>query len=235
MHHEMFAGGIDYLTLLFDIRDIAPEELPYLAILKAVLGYVDTKSYSYAELANEINIHTGGISSGIGIYPSVRDNSELELKYEIYTKVVAEKLPDAMAMIKEIISSSKISDEKRLYEILAQAKSRLQVGLSASGHSVASIRAMSYFSRSAYYQDATGGIGAYRMIADYEEHFEEKKDELVAHLERLAARIFTAERMMVSVTCEQKDFPEVVREVAEVKGVPASVHRLSDRRPVAAA
>lgn len=217
MHHEMFAGGIDYLALLFDIRDIAPEELPYLAILKAVLGYVDTKSYSYAELANEINIHTGGISSGIGIYPSVRDNNELELKYEIYTKVVAEKLPDAMAMIKEIISSSKISDEKRLYEILAQAKSRLQVGLSASGHSVASIRAMSYFSRSAYYQDATGGIGAYRVIADYEEHFEEKKDELVAHLERLIARIFTAERMMVSVTCEQKDFPEVVREVAEVK------------------
>ena len=217
VYHEMYANGIDYLQLLFDIKDISPEELPYVGILKAVLGYVDTASYSYAELANEINIHTGGIGSSVGIYPNVKDKDALEIKFEVKTKVLADKLPDAMKMIREILMTSKISDEKRLREILAQLRSRLQVGLSSAGHSVASTRAMSYFSRAAYYQDATGGIACYRVIADYEAHFEEKKGELIAKLEELVSRIFTAERLMVGITCEKKHFAAVKEEVEQLK------------------
>lgn len=217
VHHEMYANGIDYLTLLFDIRDLEPELLPYAGILKAVLGFVDTESYSYARLANEINIHTGGISSSIGIYPSVKEKDKLELKYEIRTKVLAEKISDAMGMIKEIIRTSKISDEKRLYEILAQMKSRLQVGLSSAGHSVASTRALSYFSRASYCQDATGGIGLFRVAADYEAHFEEKKGELIQKLEGLVQKIFTPDRLMVSITCEQKHFAAVEQEITALK------------------
>lgn len=217
VHHEMFSGGIDYLTLLFDAKDIPLEELPYFGILKAVLGYVDTESYSYAELANEINIHTGGISSSIGIYPNVKKTDVLEVKYEIYTKALADKLPNAMRLIREILLTSRISDEKRLYEIVAQQKSRLQVSLSSYGNSVAAIRAMSYFSRTAGCQDAVSGIACYRVIADYEEHFEEKKAELIEKLIKLTKRLFTAERLTVSITCEKKDFAAVREEIGVLK------------------
>lgn len=217
VHHKMYANGIDYLSLMFDIKDILPEELPYLGILKAVLGYVDTESYRYAQLANEINIHTGGIGSSIGIYPNVKNPDSLEIMYEVKTKVLADKLPDAMRIIREILLTSKISDAKRLYEILAQLRSRLQVGLSSAGHSVASMRAMSYFSRTACYQDATNGIECFRVIADYEANFEEKKDELIAKLEELVHRIFTAERLLVGITCEEKHFEAVKQEVEKLK------------------
>lgn len=217
VHHELFSNGIDYLTLLFDIKDMEPENLPYLGILKAVLGYVDTENYSYADLANEINIHTGGIGSSIGIYPGIRDRNTLEVKYEVRAKVLTEKLPDAINLIKDILLTSKISDEKRLYEILAQLKSRLQAGLSSSGHSVASTRAMSYFSRAAYYQDATSGIACYKVIADLESHFEEQKAALIQKLSDLTRKIFTAERLMVGITCDSKDYPQVEKEALELK------------------
>lgn len=217
VHHELFSNGIDYLTLLFDIKDMEPENLPYLGILKAVLGYVDTENYSYADLANEINIHTGGIGSSIGIYPGIRERNTLEVKYEVRAKVLTEKLPDAINLIKEIVLTSKISDEKRLYEILAQLKSRLQTGLSSSGHSVASTRAMSYFSRAAYYQDATSGIACYKVIADMESHFEEQKAVLIQKLSDLTRKMFTAERLMVGITCDGKDYPQVEKEVLELK------------------
>lgn len=217
VHHELFSNGIDYLTLLFDIKDMEPENLPYLGILKAVLGYVDTENYSYADLANEINIHTGGIGSSIGIYPGIRERNTLEVKYEVRAKVLTEKLPDAINLIKEIVLTSKISDEKRLYEILAQLKSRLQTGLSSSGHSVASTRAMSYFSRAAYYQDATSGIACYKVIADLESHFEEQKAVLIQKLSDLTRKIFTAEQLMVGITCDGKDYPQVEKEVLELK------------------
>lgn len=217
VHHDMFAGGIDYLTLQFDIRDMEIRDLPFLGILRSVLGYVDTERYSYADLANEINIHTGGISSSIGIYPVIDGKDELEVKYEVRTKVLSDKLPDAMRLIREILLTSDISNEKRLYEILAQLKSRLQAGLSSAGHSVASTRAMSYFSRAACYQDAAGGIACYQVIADYEMHFEEKKTELIGRLTGLVRRIFTADRLLVSITCEQKDFNAVKQEINALK------------------
>lgn len=218
VHHEMFAGGIDYLTLIFDIKDISPEELPYLGILKAVLGYVDTEHYSYADLANEINIHTGGIGSSIGVYPNVHKRDEMEVTYEVRTKVLADKLADAVNLIEEIILTSKLDDEKRLYEILAQLKSRLQVALSSSGHSVASTRAMSYFSRAAYYQDATSGIRCFKVIEDYEAHFEEKKDALIQKLTGLVQQIFAADRLMVSITCEEKHYKKVEQEILALRG-----------------
>ena len=217
--HEMDTNGIDYLTYLFDVCDILPEDLPYLGILKAVLGYVDTDDHSYAALANEINMYTGGIGSSIGIYPNVKKQGEIGLYYEVRTKVLASRLPDAMRLIKEILLTSHLSDEKRLYEILAQLKSRLQAGLSASGHSVAYTRALSYFSAAAYCQDATAGIACYRVIADYEEHFEEKKQQLMEKLSSLVKTIFTAERMLVSATCEESEIPAVTQASAALKNV----------------
>lgn len=217
--HKMYAGGIDYLTLLFDIGDITAEELPYVGILKAVLGYVDTENYSYAELANEINIHTGGIGSSIGIYPNVKRAEEVGLYYEVRTKVLADKLDDAMKLVREILLTSRISDEKRLQEILSQTKSRMQAGLSSAGHTVSYTRALSYFSRAAYAQDATSGIACYRVAADYEEHFAEKKGELIYILTGLVKKIFTPERMTVSITCEEQHLAAVKEAVAGLKGV----------------
>ena len=210
----MDTNGIDYLTYLFDVCDILPEDLPYLGILKAVLGYVDTDNHSYAALANEINMYTGGIGSSIGIYPNVKKQGEIGLYYEVRTKVLASRLPDAMRLIKEILLTSHLSDEKRLYEILAQLKSRLQAGLSASGHSVAYTRAAA-----AYCQDATAGIACYRVIADYEEHFEEKKQQLMEKLFSLVKTIFIAERMLVSATCEESEIPAVTQASAALKNV----------------
>lgn len=215
--HEIFSNGINYLTLLFDMKDLPIADLPYLGILKAVLGYVNTEEYSYADLANEVNIHTGGVGSSIGIYTSVKEKDAMEVMYEVRTKVLSDKLPDAMHIVQQILLTSDISDEKRLYEILAQLKSRLLAGLSSSGHAVASTRAMSYSSRAAYYQDATSGITCYRLIADMEEHFEEKKQELIEKLKQLIGQIFTSERLMVSVTCEKKNLEAVTDQIEQLK------------------
>lgn len=217
IHHSMFSNGIAYLRFLFDIRDFAVEDIPYVGLLKYVLGYVDTEHYGYAELSNEINIHTGGIGCSFGVYPHMSGEEQMKVMFEVKTKVLMEELPEAGKLITEMIKTSILSDEKRLLEILGQLKSRLQASLSSVAHSVASMRAMSYFSRAAYYQDAVGGILFEQKIADLAEHFEEKKANLIAKLEELTRRIFTPERMSVSVVCEEKDFEAVGREIGQLK------------------
>lgn len=229
--HDVASNGIAYFSFMFDVTALAPEKIPYLGILKSVLGYVDTKSHSFQELANEINLHTGGIFSSIGIYPHV-EQELVSLKYEVKAKALYQEIPKAIEIIKEILSGSNYRTQERLYEILAQLKSRLQMSLSAAGHSISSMRAMSYFSESAKYTDMTQGIEFYQLVKELEENFEERKDALSQTLEDLAKEIFCKQNMMVSIGAESEGMACVERELDGLKGVLQQKERETQKKPL---
>jgi len=203
LYHDYHTSGIVYLNLAFGINHIPGELLPYVSILKNVLGYVDTENYSFGELFNEINRQSGGINATLGAYIHEEDEAKNVMTYELRAKALEEQIPFVFSMIEEIITKSKLEDEKRLYEILAQMKSRLQMALPANGHSTAVTRAMSYFSESGDFSDKTGGIAFYRCIERLESHFEEEKAELIEKLKKVCGMIFCRENLLVSVTCER--------------------------------
>lgn len=203
LYHDIFTSGIHYVDFLFDIRHIREEELPYVGILKAVLGYVDTEHYGYADLSNEINLHTGGINNSILVTADTKEPEKYSLKFEVRTKFLKEKTATTIALVKEILCSSNLEDDRRLYEIIAESKSRLQMAIGDMGHSVSAMRAMSYFSKTAKINDLTNGITLYKVVADLEEHFEEKKEMLKDTLKRLIEEIFVKERLLLNVTSKE--------------------------------
>lgn len=202
VYHDYHTNGIVYLSLLFDMKNLPQELLPYASILKNVLGYIDTENYSFGELFNEINRKSGGISSTLNIY--TKENDESQKIYEFRAKSLEDQLPFVFEMLKEILTKSKLDDEKRLKEILAQLKSRMQMFLQSQGHSVALTRAASYFSASSEFSDKTGGIDFYRVIDELESHIDEKKEELIRKLNEVCSYVFCPENLLVSVTCERK-------------------------------
>ena len=175
-------------------------------MLKAVLGYMDTEHYNYADLANEINLMTGGISSQINIYADTKKKDSFHAKYEVRSKILYQNLEEGLRLLSEILMGTQITDEKRLYEILARIKSRLQMSLSSAGHSVSAMRAMSYFSPVARFNDLVGGIALYRTIAELEEHFEEKKQFLMDKLRSLTEKIFVKNRLLISLTADAEGY-----------------------------
>lgn len=218
--HDIFSNGIDYMTILFDAEDIAQEDIGYLGLLGCVLGYVDTKNYSYADLSNAINIYTGGISSTANLYPNM-DRKKLGVKYEFRIKVLEDSLDKALELFGEILHTSKLSDVKRLTEIVSQTKARLQVGLSSSGHVISAMRSLSKISRYGYYQDALRGIAYYRSICEMEKQLKENPSAVALKLEELCARIFAKNRMLLSFTAEeqayQKAKPTLAAHFAKIK------------------
>ena len=60
LYHDVCTNGIGYVNIMFEIKDMAVEKVHYLGLLKSVLGYVDTKNYTYGQLFNETNARTGG-------------------------------------------------------------------------------------------------------------------------------------------------------------------------------
>ena len=220
LHHNIETNGIGYLNFLFDLSGISAELLPYVGILQGVLGLVDTTNYEYGELFNEINVHTGGIKTTAEAYPDVTKVKEKEFKavLKVKSKALYEKLPVAFDMVREILMESKLDDEKRLTELLAIFRSRLQSSMHSQGHVTASTRALSYSSPVAQFKELMGGIDFYNELIRIEKNFEAEKSRLIANLNKLREMIFRADNMMISYTSTQEGLDGIPQLIGELKG-----------------
>ena len=200
LYHDLFTNGIGYLRLIFKLDQIPGKYFPYIGILKGCLGLLNTEHYAYGDLFNEMNLVTGGMAAVNNVYGKLQDTDQFILK----TKVFYDRLAEAIDLMREIVMTSDFTDAKRLYEILAEGKSRMQAQMTSGGHSVAAGRALSYGSIPGAVSEEISGIPFYRLITDLEAHFDEKKEELVEILQTLVKMIFRPENLMVDFVGEEK-------------------------------
>lgn len=218
LFHPIFTNGIGYLNLVFCADDLPNELLPYFSLLKSVLGYVDTTHYSYEKLFQEINRQTGGIDSSAVIYgDSDAKKTGGKLTFQIAAKALYEKQPFAFQMIREILMESSFADDKRMKEIIAQLKSRLQMNLTSSGHVAAITRGLSYISYEKYYSDQISGIAFYKFIEELDKNYEQHKEVCKENLKKVMAQIFCARNMLVSYTSEEKGYEQIPDQIEKLK------------------
>lgn len=202
LYHDVFTNGIGYLRFMFDLRQVPEELFPYVGILKTVLGLVSTEQYSYSELYNEINLQTGGIAPAVNTYTDARDLSKYTATLDLKVKVLYENLPKAFALAEEILTRSDYTDMKRLFELVAEARSCKQADMMSAGHTLAAGRALSYLSKPAMVMEHMNGIPFYQLLEDLEKNFEDRKEELTDNLQKVVRHIFRPENLMVDYTAQ---------------------------------
>ncbi len=218
LFHDLFTNGIGYLRLIFKLDQLPADLFPYIGILKGTLGVLNTEHYNYADLFNEMNIITGGMSAVNNAYGSYLDENKCTVTLELKTKVLDGNLQKAVDLMQEIIMTSDFSDKKRLKEILAEGKSRMQGQMISASHSIAVNRALSGISLTAAMNEVLSGIDFYRLIERLDKSFEQESDDLVEKLQALAASIFRPENLMVDFT-GSKDTAAVLPDmIQELKG-----------------
>ena len=219
VRHDIESNGIDYISFLFDADDFAQSELGYLGFFTNALGLVSTERYSYTDLANATNIYTGGISTGTASHPDIKDRNNFVFKFEVKLKVLEKNLDKALELMEQMLLSSDFTDTKRLGELVAQIKARLQANLSSSGHLVAAMRSMSSFSRYALYQDELKGIAFYRSICHIEKELSESPKSVSDKLAAIAKKLFARNRMLISFTGNNEAYgnakPSLEKVIAE--------------------
>lgn len=233
VRHDIESNGIDYISFLFDAGDFEQSELGYLGFFTNALGLVSTEKYSYTDLANATNIYTGGISTGTASHPDIKDRNNFVFKFEVKLKVLEKNLGKALELMEQMLLTSDFTDTKRLGELVAQIKARLQANLSSSGHLVAAMRSMSSFSRYALYQDELKGIAFYRSICRIEKELSESPERVSDKLAAIAKKLFARNRMLISFTGNNEAYgnakPSLEKVIAEFNkmstiGKQAEVH-----------
>lgn len=217
LFHDIFTNGIGYVKLIFSLDQIDAKLFPYVGLLKAVLGLLDTKSYSYGDFFNEMNIHTGGISTAVNTYTNAQNLSECKVTFEIKGKALYGNMDKLFALMKEMILYTNYDDTKRLAEIMAETKSKVQSQFTEASHSLAAVRAMSYFSIPAAISEQTSGIPFFRMLEDIDADFDSQKDLLISNLRQLVCAIFRPENLMIDYTADADGYAVMAEQVAALK------------------
>lgn len=206
LHHEMFTSGIGYLKVLFNTDRIPVEDMPYVGLLKSVLGYVDTENYTYSDLTSEIHLNSGGLGFSTTSFVDLRKEDGFTGVFAADVRVLYEKLDFGFSILAEILTRSRLDDEKRLGEILRETKSRSRMKLEGASHSAAVARATSYFSATSSYNDRTGGIGYYHFLEEVVKNFENDSQQVIGKLKEVVGKLFTVDNMLVSYTADEKGF-----------------------------
>ena len=200
--HDVFTNGISYLSLNFDINDIDYEKYPVIALLTEIFKYVDTEKYTYNELANEINLHTGGIGFNISI-TNKKEKGKYCVHFIVNAKMLDSNIDKAMELVEEILFTSRIDDKKRLKEIVAETRTNIKNDLVSSGHITAAGRALSYVSQAAVIKELTEGIEYYKFLSDIDDNFEDRYEELAETLKTTLGEILRRGGLTVSYTSDK--------------------------------
>ena len=209
LHHNFFTSGIGYLKVLFDTSAVPQEDLYYVGLLKSVLGSVDTEHYSYSDLTSEIYLNSGGVDFAVNSYADLANPEQFTGAFVASARVLYDRLDFGFTMLEEILTRSVFNDEKRLYEVIQETRSRARMKLENAGHSTAVSRATSYFSASAYYNEMTGGTAYYHFLEKIAKNYETEKATVIAKMQEVAAKLFTRSNMLVNYTADDTGYEKL--------------------------
>ena len=203
---DLFTNKIAYTLLSFSCKKVPDEYIPYVGLLSSVMGAMDTENFSYQELTNEININSGGISTESAIYTDNKNLGEFTIRYELKGKSLYDKLDFIFDMYKEIVFTTKYNDYKRLKEIIARIKSRMEGTMVSAGNTLAVMNTLAQFSQSSYYSNIMKGYEYYRFIENIYENFDELKETVATKLNDLIGFIFNKDNLKVSFTADKEGY-----------------------------
>jgi len=236
MVHDIFANGVAYLDMAFNISDI-PEDLQiYLPLLGKLMINMGAAGLTYEEMAKRIALKTGGIGCHLtaGMVTDGKGNWQ---KMIFRMKALHRNIVDAVRIVSDILVSGDLSDETRLRNLLAERKNRLHASVIPSGHVFARLTAGAAFSVPAYRDEQWHGRTQLRFLNGITDQFNEGKEELQEKLARLQQMIFRKERLILNLTADAEGlaiFTEGTSELVErlATGGTAAVPGIPEVHPI---
>lgn len=198
---DEFTNEIYYSALAFDLKKLTLEEIPYAGLVRDLLTSVDTKNYSFKDLNNQIDIHTGGINFATSTFED-KDSQEYSAVMGINGRANPEKIEKFLELLEEILLNSKFEDVNRIKDVLIMTKADLESNIEQSGHSLISSEVNSMMNDAIDLSNVMGGRKYLFFIRDIIERLDENPDEVLKTIQDVYKKIFN-KKFLISVAGEK--------------------------------
>ena len=217
LYHDIFTNGIGYIRFVFNTDGVPEDYWPYMGFFKSCIGLMDTTNYSYGDLFNEMNLKTGGIAPVTNVYTDYHDEDKYKITFEMKGKALVSNIPDAVALMQEMLLDTKFEDESRLYELVQETLSHIQGSMLASGHHLAVSQAMATISEADATIAAMNGVPFLRLLEKLEAEFDQNRENLIGKLKDLRNILFRPENLMIDYVGDEEGYAKLAALIPELK------------------
>jgi len=199
MTHDIYANGIAYLDLAFDVSDVSEDLQPYLPLLGRLTTGMGAAGMSYEGMAKRIALRTGGLGCHLSAGMTTDGKGHWQ-KMIFRVKALHRNVLEAVNITSAVLTQGDLSDLSRMGDLIAEGKNRLHASVVPSGHAFAHRTAAAAFSVPAYRDEQWKGRGQLLLLSEISHQFQDLKRDLEEKLTGLRHMIFRKERLLVNLT-----------------------------------
>lgn len=206
--HDAFTAGIAYVTAMFDMSGLTPEEWKVASLLAFMFDKLGTKDRSFEELAKDIDLSTGGIAAACKAIR--KKDGGVYCCFSATLRCVTDKLPEGLALMENILTGIDTENCARLTQLARTLCASLQSQLQDNANQYASYRNRAYFRQETAFVDAVEGLGFYDFVMKTARSLPNGADALAQKLSAIAAKLFTRVNLSLALTGQTEQYEKLV-------------------------
>ena len=165
---EYVAGtnGLIYQQLLADLPAFSAEQLSWVPFFTQAWSEVGAGGNDYLYQQQKQTAVVGSLSAYASLKGKVDDTNQLEGYLVMSGKALTAKADEFSALMQETWQAPTFTEETRLLDLLTQAKSRREQGITGSGHGLAMSLAAAPLNRTANVSNELGGLPQVKRLKE---------------------------------------------------------------------
>jgi len=207
MLHPLFTNDIAYISFAFDLQGLSDELFDLLPLFSEVLTECGLRTMHYTQLANEIDLYTGGVFSRVDNETMKEDTSCIRPVFYVHFSFVQSNSYHAIRLLFRILQEADFFQIERLQVIHLEHFHMMSSSLVHDGHRFAYYRAAQSLSTAADLAERWDGLRQlYLLHALKSKNYEN----LAERFSTIAKKLFVKNRLSISVVCPRKRKKDII-------------------------
>lgn len=209
LYTDVFANGINYLRMAFDLSGIDDDLIDYLSLYCEAFQKMGAGEDDYVRMAERQAASTGGIGAGIGTGSRIGDPDFVRPSFTLSSKAIDAKLCDMLKLVEQKVLSTDLTNKARLKDIILQGRVGRRSSIVPSGSAYAASYAARHLSRNCAVSERLNGISEIQLMDDIADHFEARHGDVVEKLERIRAFILGRGKLTTSFVGAEAQYAQL--------------------------
>lgn len=223
--HPVSVRGIIYLNAYFSLSDLKLTELTAASLLPALLGKLPTENHDALSLQQQLKLCTGSFEVNLECSGRKDDPTVCTPRLRVSCSVLEHKLDQALDLMTEILTRTRFDCPDQIRRYLTQMEISCRQMGSMAGHAIGVVSVLSHFSAEDAVSEAISGYTRVKWIQDFSRNFDDRIDDYIRFIRRLAERHFCKKRMLLSMTsARQHAAGQLISALPEGEAAPEWTH-----------
>ena len=215
--YEQRTSGIFYFATAIGAGNIHPKLIPLVPFFCYALPKIGTSRYDFSEMANRIDLYTGGVSLAVHSRTRFGGHGNGIPFVSFNSKCLDRNQEPMLDIIEELIFDANLSNLNRLKNLLLEYRATLESMVIHNGHRLAISLASRNFSSARNLSELWSGVSQLKAIKELSDDLSDKKlEQLVEDFDEIRKAIFFNNNVKIALIGEGNAIDAAKNSVAKI-------------------